>query len=209
MELFARDMILSGPPSDVRTWATEVAESFEAVTGRHVNVWTSVVGGRAGHYSWGYQVDGAAEIVEHTMAALADEDYLAKIEEGREFFTDQPTDTLYRAYGELGEDRTRPGNVAYVTQAVAEAGALGHAVGWGIEASEYVQRVTGLYNVLLGEAAGDFARLTWMGIAKDMAQADEAQRTINSDDGYLKLIARGGEFFQTGSARSQFFLRIA
>lgn len=209
MELFTRDMVLSGPPSQVRTWAIEIAEVFEATTGRHVNTWTSVVGGTSGHHSWGYQVDGAAEVVEHSMTALADEAYLAKVEEGREFFTGQPSDTLYRAHGELGEDQTRPGNVAYITQAVARSGALVHAVGWGLEASEYVQQVTGLYNVLLGEAAGSFARLTWMGIAKDMAQADEAQRTINNDDGYLKLIARGGEFFETGSARTQFFLRIA
>ena len=209
MELFTRDAVLAGPPADVRAWAVGVAEAFEASTGKQINTWTSVAGGTTGHYSWGAQVDGAAEVLDNNMTALADEDYLARVEEGRQFLTGQPRDTLYRAFGDLGEDQTRPGNIAYITTATAQAGSIGDAVGWGLEVSEYVQRVTGLYSVLLGTAAGPFAALTWMGIAKDMDAADQAQRTINADEGYLKLIARGGDYFQSGSARTQYFLRIA
>ncbi len=208
MELFTRDMVLNGPPADVRQWAVEVADAFEAVTGRHVNTWTSIAGGIAGHYSWGYQVDGSAELVANSMAAMADADYLAKVEDGRQYFDGQPRDTLYRAFGQLGEDKTRVGNVAMITQATAKAGSLGHAVGWGMEISEYVQRITGVYNVLLSSPAGPYSTLVWMGIAKDAAQADEADRTMRADDEYLKLIARGGDFFQDGSAHSQLFLRV-
>lgn len=208
MELFTRDMVLAGPPADVRQWAVGVAEAFEDATGRRINTWTSVAGGTAGHYSWGYQVDGSAELVTNTMAALADADYLARVEEGRQFFTGQPRDTLYRAFGELGEDQTRVGNVAMITQATAKAGSLGHAVGWGQEISEYVQRLTGLYNVLLSAPLGPYSLLTWMGIAKDPAQADEADRRMRTDDEYLKLISRGGDFFQDGSGHTQLFLRI-
>lgn len=208
MELFTRDTVLAGPPAEVRTWAVEIAEAFEEATGRHVNCWTSVAGGVAGHYSWGMQVDGAAELVTNSMKAFDSPAYLAKLENGRHFLTRQPTDTLYRAYQPMGEDRTRVGNVASITQATSRAGSLGAAVGWGIEASEYVQRFTGLPTVLLGETAGSFSRLTWMTIAKDVAGADEADRAVTQDDEYRKLIARGGEYFVDGSARQQVFLRI-
>lgn len=208
MELFTRDMVLSGPPADVRQWAVEVAEAFEDATGRQINVWTSVAGGIAGHYSWGYQVDGSADVIANSMTAMADRTYLAKVEEGRQYFDGHPRDTIYRAYGKLTEDRTRVGNVAMITQATAKAGSLGHAVGWGIEISEYVQRLTGVYNVLLSSPAGSFSQLTWMGIAKDAAQADEADRRMRTDDEYLKLISRGGEFFQDGSGHTQLFLRV-
>lgn len=208
MELFTRDMVLSGPPADVRAWAVGIADAFEAATGRHVNTWTSVAGGIAGHYSWGYQVDGAAEIIANSMTAMADEAYLAKVEEGRQFFDGQPRDTIYRAFADMGEDRTRVGNIAMITQATAKAGSLGHAVGWGMEISEYVQRLTGLYNVLLGSPAGPYSTLVWMGIAKDAQEADQADRLMRSDDEYLKLIARGGDFFQDGSANTQLFLRV-
>lgn len=209
MELFTRDLVLSGPLTEVRNWAAGVAQAFGEATGRTPNVWTSVAGGTAGHYSWGMQVDGAAEIIELTMIALADESYLSKVEEGRHLFTDQPRDTIYRPFTEMGEDRTRPGNVASITTAVASAGSLGDAVGWGIEINEYVQRLTGMYSVVLGTAAGGFSTLTWMGIAKDAEQADEADRKLQQDEGYLKLIARGGPYFQDGSANTQIFLRIA
>lgn len=208
MELFTRDLVLSGPPADVRQWAVEIAEAFEAATGRQVDVWTSIAGGVAGHYSWGYQVDGSAELVSNSMTALSDAAYLAKVDEGRQFFDGRPRDTLYRAYGQLGEDRTRVGNVAMITTATAKAGSLGHAVGWGMEISDYVQRLTGVYNVLLSSPAGSFSQLTWMGIAKDPAQADAADRQMRTDDEYLKLISRGGEFFQDGSGHTQLFLRI-
>ena len=208
MELFTRDMVLAGPPARVRQWAVEIADAFEAVTGRHVNTWTSVAGGISGHYSWGYQIDGSAELIEHSTTALGDDDYLAKLEEGRQYFDGQPRDTIYRAFGQLGEDQTRVGNVAMITQATAKAGSLGHAVGWGMEISDYVQRLTGVYNVLLSSPAGSFSTLTWMAIAKDAAQADEADRTMRADDEYLKLIARGGDFFQDGTGHTQLFLRI-
>lgn len=74
---------------------------------------------------------------------------------------------------------------------------------------ERVRQLTGIPSILLGAAAGSFSRLTWMGVAPDARAADEASRTMNADDGYLKLIARGGQYFVDRSARTQLFLRIA
>lgn len=208
MELFSRDMVLAGPPADVRTWAVDIAAAFEQATGRHVNTWACIAGGTPGHYSWGYQVDGNADALANGMKAMEDSSYLAKIEEGRQFFDGPGRDTLYRAYTELAEDQTRVGNVAQITQANAKAGSLGHAVGWGMEVSDYVARKTGMYNVLLSSPYGSYSQLTWMGIAKDATQADEADRMIRQDDEYLKLIARGGDFFQDGSGHTSLFLRV-
>lgn len=208
MELFSRDMVLTGPPADTRTWAVEIAAAFEQATGRHVNTWMCVNGGTPGHFSWGYQVDGNADALANGMKAMEDADYRAKIEEGRQFFDGPARDTLYRAFGPLSEDQTRVGNAAQITRATAKAGSLGHAVGWGMEISDYVARTTGMYNVLLSSPYGPFSELTWMGIAKDVAQADEADRKIRQDDEYLKLIARGGDFFQDGSGHTSLFLRI-
>lgn len=209
MEMFTRDMVLAGPPGEVRDWAASIASAFGDATGTTPSVWTSIVGGTAGHHTWSMPVDGAGDVVDLTMQALADDTYLAAIEDGRQFFTGQPRDTLYRAYGEPADDTSQPGSIAMVTTADAEAGSLGHAVGWGLEVNEYVSRLTGVPSVLLGSAAGSFSRLTWMGIAPDARAADEASRRMNADDGYLKLIARGGQYFVDRSARTQLFLRIA
>lgn len=208
MEMFARDMVLTGPPTEVRSWAVRIAESFGEATGRTPEVWTSVVGGTAGHHSWTLPCDGSAEIIGLTMQALGDEDYLATIEEGRQYFMGQPRDSLYRALNAGEPAESEPGHVCSVTTAVAEAGSLGHAVGWGLEASEYLTRLTGVAIGFLGMAAGGFSRLTWMSVFESAARADEVDRQINSDEEYLKLIGRGGQYFVNGSARSQLFLRI-
>ena len=208
MKMFTRDLVLMGPPVAVRDWATSVAESFEATTGHAVAVWTSIAGGTNGHHTWSMPVEGSAQLVEATMTAFADEGYLAKVEEGRSHFAGPPQDTLYRAYTPVPDGEGGPGNVAMVTTAVAGAGSLGEAVGWGVEAAGHVSKLTGIPTVLMGSSAGGFSRLTWIGVAEDAAAADAADDAIQADDEYRKLIARGGQHFVDGSARSQVFLRI-
>lgn len=207
-KMFTRDMVLFGPPTPVREWAVGIARKFEQVTGREVAVWTSLAGGTNGHYTWSMPLDGANDIVEFTMQAFGDQDYLDLIEEGRQFFTGPAHDTIYRPYRPVHDQGSEIGNVAVVTTAESKAGSLGHAVGWGIETAEYVSRLTGIETALLGNSAGRFSRLTWMGVAEDAAAADAASDTWSQDDEYLKLIARGGGYFVSGSARTQFFLRI-
>lgn len=208
MELFTRDMLLTGPPVDVRGWAVDIAQSFGAATGRTPEVWACVVGGTIGHHTWSMPCDGAAELIELSMQALADEAYLAKIEEGRKFFVGQPRDTLHRAFNDIDPVDSEPGYVCSVTTAVAAAGSLGHAVGWGLEAAEYVGNLTGVSAAFMGAAAGNFSRLTWMSVVDSARRADEANRTMNADDGYLKLIGRGGQYFVDDSARTALFLRV-
>lgn len=210
-KMLTRDAVLMGPPTQVRGWAVGVAAAFEEATGRRVGVWSSIVGGVAGHVTWSMALSGAADMMQLTAAAFDDDAYLASVEEGREFMVGPAKDTLYRPYTEadFDPDQGEAGNVAVVTTATARAGSLGEAVGWGLEAAEYVGQLTGIPTVLLGNAAGRFSRLTWMGVAEDGAAADAAQDAWASDDGYRKLVARGGDHFVDGSARTQMFARLA
>jgi hypothetical protein len=208
MKMFTRDLLLQGPPTAVREWATGIADAYEAATGKAVAVWTGIAGGTAGHYSWSMPVDGAATLVEGTTAAFADEAYLARIEEGRSFMAGLPRDTIYRSYTPVPDGDSEPGNVAMATTAVAGAGSLGEAVGWGIEVAQHVSGLTGIPTVLLGNSAGGFSRLTWMGVAQDAAAADAADDAMQADDEYRKMVARGGPYFVDGSGRTQLFLRI-
>jgi hypothetical protein len=211
MKMLMRDAILMGPPTQVQGWATSVAAAFEQATGRNVDVWTHVAGGINGHFTWSLAVEGAADLLEVTGRAMADEAYLAAVEEGREFMAAPMHDTLYEPFGaaELDEDAGAPGNVSVVTTATARAGSLGDAIGWGLEAAAYISELTGTHTTLLGNVAGSFSRLTWIGVGDDAAQADAAQAAMRSDEGYLKLIARGGQHFVDGSARTQLFARLA
>ena len=208
MKMFTRDMILSGPAVAVREWAVGIARSYEDVTGHDISVWTSLAGGTAGHYTWSMSVEGAATLTENAEKALADADYLAKGEQGRPFFVGQPRDTIYRAYTPVPDGDSEPGNVAVVTSAVAAAGSLGAAVGWGVEATELVSRVAGVDAVMFGSSAGDFSRLTWITVVEDAAAADAMDDATADDEEYRKLIARGGSNFVDGSGSTQLYLRI-
>ena len=208
MKMFTRDMILNGPPVAVREWAVGIARAYEEVTGNDLAVWTSLAGGINGHTTWSMPVEGAATLTAAAEQAFADEGYLARIEEGRGFFRGEPHDTLYRAYTPVPDGRGEPGNVAVVTSATAAAGNLGAAVGWGMEAAEHVAKVAGVETVLLGNSAGSFSRLTWITVVEDAAAADAMDDATSDDEGYRKLVARGGPYFVDDSARTQLFLRI-
>lgn len=209
MELFTRTAVLEGPPMAAREWAAEIAQAYTAACGKEVAVWSHVVGGTPGTMTWALELDGAAELLELSAVALADEAYLATIERGRDHLTGAMTDTMLRAFGHPSAYEGGPGDVCRVNTAVSQSGSLGHAVGWGLEIAEYVSRFTGIETNLWGTTAGRFSRLTWIAITDDARAADEADRSLNRDDEYLKLIARGGGYFQDGSARSTLFARIA
>lgn len=209
MEMFTRDALMGGPPVAVREWAVGICEAFGEATGRTPQLWMSVAGGIAGHYTWAMECDGAAEVMDLTMRAFADEAYLAAIEQGREFLLGQPRDTIYRPLNNVPSLESAPGAVCSVITAVSAAGSLGHAVGWGLEATDHVTTITGARTAFMGCMAGEFSRLTWLTVHEDAQAADAAARTMNSDDEYLKLIGRGGQYFTDGSARTQMFVRLA
>lgn len=207
MELFTRDLVLFGPAAEINAWVTKVSESFEEKTGRETAVWVSMAGGKLGHHTWSMAVDGSADLLDLRMRVLGDADYLSTVEEGRHLFRGTPYDTLYRPYGDAPIRMGAAGSVCTVTRADAAAGQLGEAVGWGLEIAHHVETLTGVPTVLMSSPAGHFSRLTWLAVAEDARTADEADRQARADDGYRKLLARGGSLFVPGSGRSQWFLR--
>ena len=104
--------------------------------------------------------------------------------------------------------RDRPGNTLMVTVATARAGKLGDAVAWGVEAAQHVEGLIGRPTVLAVPTVGPFSQLVWMTAARDAAEADENIARTNADDGYRKLLARGGELFVDGSSNQELFVRI-
>ncbi len=208
MQLFTRDAILFGPPGQTRQWATDVAGAFASASGKDVSVWTSIAGGKVGHYVWSRQVEGIADVATSGIQALTNEAYLAEVEKGMPFVHGPATDTIYLPVNELPADTTRPGNVASIVQATARASALGSAIEWGMKALDIGTKVTGLQTVLLTAAAGPYSTLTWMTVTEDAASADAANQKLMADPGYIGHLANGTEVFVDGSANTQLFLRV-
>lgn len=208
MQMLTRDMVLMGPPRSVSSWSTTVAERFTSVTGKQVETWQSLVGGHAGHVTWSMAVEGAAELLELSGRAMADDEYAAMIEAGRELFTGPARDTLYRALTPVPDGGTRPGNALMVTVATPKAGKLGDAIGWGVEAAQHVEGLIGRPTMLAMPTVGPFSQLVWMTASRDVAEADANLARTNGDDGYQKLVARGGDLFVDGSGHQEMFVRI-
>ena len=209
MQMLTRDMVLEGPPLAVRLWATDMAERFTAVTGKEVETWQSLVGGSPGHYSWSMRVEGAAELLALSQQVMADEGYVHAIETGRAFFDGPAVDTLYQPLSAMPDAGTRPGNTLFVTVATARAGMLGDAASWAVEVAQHVESLTERPMIVVAPTVGRFSELVWLTAARDAAEADQNIARTNSDDGYRKMVARGGELFVDGSARQEMLVRVA
>lgn len=211
MDMFTRDMVLQGPPAEVRQWAGDIAAAFTDATGRQVATWQGLAGGTAGRITWAMAIEGIEDSLALTVQAMADQAYLDAIEDGRHLFGgNSALDTVHaRVNGELGEDASRPGNLIGVIQATARAGHLGEALGWAVEAADFGQRAHGHEVAVMNPRLGTFSQVTFLTLFKDAAEAQKADSRLRSDPDYGKLLARGGPHFVDASASQQLYLRIA
>lgn len=209
MELFIREAVLRGPLGEVRTWAADIAKAFTEATDKPIAVWTSIAGGQAGHYVWGRQVEGLAEVVADGMTASADQTYLELAAQAQPWLSGGVTDTLMSPVTEPLPQPSSVGNVAVVTRAAARAGHLFPAIEWGVKALELARNASGADATLLRSQAGPYSDLTWLAIFPDAGSADEANQKMMSDTGYVNHLAHGTEVFISGSGNQQVFLRIA
>lgn len=209
MDMFMRVAQLRGDPRDIQAWVEQVTDAYRAATGTDVAAWASLVGGTAGRWTWTQTVDGAAEVAANGAAAVADDAYVSSLEQGRHLLVGVAHDLLLESVGAVEPQEPEPGAATEVTTAVAAPGHIGAAISWGLEINEHVAMVTGLPASMFLNGYGRFSTLTWMAPAPDLAALDTARRRLRDDDGYNKLLARGGSLFVGGSGRRQLVVRRA
>ena len=89
MRLFTRTVHLSGPPSEVMAFSTEMAGHVSATTGVEVGLWNVQFGAPVGTIVYSARIEGLAELESMTAALMADTEYHA-------FSPVAPTSSLHR-----------------------------------------------------------------------------------------------------------------
>jgi hypothetical protein len=209
MQLFSRQIQLSGPLAEISAYATEMAAHVSAVGGREIALWQTVFGAPLGTMTYAVRVEGIADLQALSAQVLADADYHAKLAKGVDYVVGNAEDRLLQPLnGELG-DPPPVGSMALVTSAVVANGAYEKAFAWGVDMAQHAASVTGIPTLFLAEQYGSFGSVGWIGVAADGATIDAGTAALNADADYLKKLGAAGELFVEGSGHRILSTRVA
>jgi hypothetical protein len=209
MQLFTRQVLMTGDPAKTMAWASEVAAMASAKMGTDVSVWAAGFGAPLGAMAFTARVEGIADLMAKSAPLGGDAAYMAKVAEGRAMMAGPPEDSLATPlHGELG-DPPPIGSFAVVTNAVIANGKFAEAVSWGIDVAQHVTSLTGMPVGLMMQEFGTFGQLTWIGISADAAGVDATAAASAGDADYIAKLSAAGDLFVAGASHRSLVTRVA
>jgi len=209
MQLFSRQLLLTGPPAESAAWAVGMAAEATAKMGTEVALWSAGMGAPVGSVAFTVRVDGVADLMAKAGPLAEDAGYQAKLAEGADFVAGPANDSLASPlHGELG-DPPPVGSYAVVTNATIANGQYAEAVGWGIDVAQHVTELSGMPVGVMMQEYGPFGTMTWIGVSPDAAGVDASSTATNGDADYIAKLSAAGNLFVPGSGQRMLATRIA
>ena len=209
MDLFSRNVLLTGAPGAYMAYATEMRTYVSDKLGQEIALWSVGFGAPRGAMTYTARVDGLAGVQAMNATLADDADYMAKLATGATMGGGAAEDSLMQPlHGEMG-DPPPVGSVATVTTAVVGNGAYADAIGWGIEMAQLVESIGGTPTIFGMSAFGTFGQVAWINVAADAAAADAAGQAVNSNADYMGRLSAIGGLFVPASGHRSLAIRVA
>lgn len=209
MDLFSRNVLLTGAPAAYMAYATEMRTYVSDKLGQEIALWSVGFGAPRGAMTYTARVDGLAGVQTMNATLAGDADYMAKLATGATMGGGAAEDSLMRPlHGEMG-DPPPVGSVATVTTAVINNGAYGDAVAWGVGMAQLAESITGTPSVFGMSTFGTFGQLIWINVSADAAAADAAGQATNANADYMGRLGAIGDLFVPGSGHRSLAIRVA
>jgi hypothetical protein len=210
MYLFSRLATLRGNQRNSLAWAATMNGYVDAHSDHNLSLWRADFGYPVGTVAWSAWVESHADLNAGFAKLAEDDGYFKLLDDGQEFLTEAPQDTLRQALHGGPADAPPPiGAVTTVTTAVVAGGKYDDGVSWGVEMAQLVEEVTKNPTLFLLDAYGTFGQVTWLSGAPDLAAADAANDAINANDKYMKSLGDVGDLFVPASGHRSLVTRIA
>ena len=154
MQLFSRQIQLSGPLAETMAYATDLQAHASAVGGREIALWSTVFGAPLGTMTYAVRVEGIADLQALSAQILGDAEYHAKLAKGVDYAVGTAEDRLFQPLNAEFGDPPPVGSLALVTSAVIANGAYEKAFAWGIDMAQHATSVSGIPTLFLAEQYG-------------------------------------------------------
>jgi hypothetical protein len=179
-------------PGNIReamTWATEVREQVNQITGLGVRLFTQVWSPELGRVAWACFVPD-----------------LPALDQGARFLSGGPDDTLAQIlHGTPDPSRT----VEYATavRAVCTPGNIQRGIEVGMEIAQKAESITGLPTLFTSGATGVYGQVGWATGHENVQSIDAAQAALMGDPSWMELIDNNGEVYAQTPSPMQIVLR--
>lgn len=209
MRLFTRTVTMTGPPTEVLAFSSEMCGFVTKTTGVDVGLWSVQFGAPVGTMVYAARVEGLAQLDDMTASLMADPTYTEMLAKGADFTVGPPEDSLGTPlHGDIGGPPP-VGTVVTGTRAVISGGKYGEAISWSIDMAQYSEKITGLPVGFYLDDFGTFGGVAWLSAAADAAAAEAAGAALNADVGYMDKLAEVGDLFLNGSGNRTLATRVA
>ncbi len=199
MYLFTRRIVVN--PAHVRAGmahAIAMTEYVNQKTNLEVSLFQVLQGAPLGTLMFAYRTDSFAASLESVDGLVDSDEYLAKIEQGAEYFVGNAEDRLGKILHIAGEV-TGPPAAASVVSAVIDVPQASKAMAWSLDLADYTANLSGVPVALLVSDFGQYGTVSWLSYGQSVAQLEQAQEKTNTDPGFLQRLSDSQGLFVAGS----------
>lgn len=209
MKLLTYTVHLSGSEADTGGWCVDMAQLASRTTDREVAVWAGFFGVPEGTYTFSVRVRGVADFQAWLPTLEGNAEY-QKMVAAAVAMTAAPAEAQIAnvLHGQLGEAPPPVGTIAVTTQAIIANGKYERAMGWSIDMTQHVEKITGMPAMFLASEYGAFGEVAWIQAFPDGEAVDAATEAMNSDPDYLAKLGEAGDLFVPASGQRALILRI-
>jgi hypothetical protein len=187
MYLFSRRArVAPGKTRAAMTWANEITEKVNQITGLNVALYAQTFSPEVGTLVWSTFVPDLSTLEAATDKLLVDDAYISMIDAGAEFAMGGADDALMQlVHGEPDPNR----RIEYVTtvQAVCANGSVMRGIELGVEIAQRAEKAIGLPVLFATSATGSYGEVGWFTGYADIGELERAEQALAAD-------AKFGEF---------------
>ena len=202
--LFTRRARLApGNFMDAMAWSTRITEKVNAISEIPVSLWSTVFSPRLGALSWTAVVDELSQLEALDAKLLADGGYVALVEEGARFTSDDGIDDAVANLVHADPDSAGGGQYATVVQAVITPGSFVHAVEVGVQIAQEAKKITGRPTSFGSSLTGPYGEVGWIVLYDSVDQLQAANEALNSNVEFAQLLDKEASKAYLAGASSQ------
>ena len=212
MYLFSRRARLApGNTRAAMTWATEVTEKVNQLTGIDVGLYAQTFSPEVGTLSWSAFVPDLSTLEAANDKLLVDDAYVSLIDAGAKFAHGGADDTLLQVvHGAPDPNR----QIEYVTtvQAVCANGSVTRGIELGIEIAQRAEKIVGTPIMFATAATGSYGAVAWLNGHADVGALERSQHALAADAKFGEFVdksVRGVYADGPSETRQLVFRRIA
>ena len=183
-----RSQLAPGNFIDAMAWSVKITEKVNAVSEVPVSLWTTVFSPKLGALSWTTVVDDLSQLEALDAKLMADGGYVALVEEGARFTSDDGVDDAVVHLVHADPDGAGGGQYATVVQAVVTPGSFVRAVELGVEIAQEAKKITGRPTSFGTSLTGPYGEVGWIVLYESVDQLQAATVALNTNVDFGQLL---------------------